>query len=338
MIMIRIALIGCGGMAHSHAQNLQRIPQANIVALVDPLSDRTKHFRERYFHDAAEFLSIEDLFADAKVKLDAVILVTPHYLHYPHIKLSLERGLHVLTEKPMVTNSAHAYDLWQTVKRTGKLLGIAFQSAYTAEFGYLALQRMAGQLGKVQIISGWLSQNWLAGTANTWRQIPEQSGGGQMYDSGSHLLNAIMWIMDEPVVEVGCYLDNCDSPVDINGVAIARFQGGALASITIGGNCPGWKTEILIQTDSQVIATDQYGGKLEINIKDSKRIYPHVQQDLKQSAGGTPQWNFVNAIEGREKLQCTVRNGALVSVLMDALYESARDKRLVNVKPVPNDI
>ena len=48
-------------------------------------------------------------------QLDAVVLVTPHTLHYPQAKAALERGIHVLVEKPMVTELEHAYDLWDTV-------------------------------------------------------------------------------------------------------------------------------------------------------------------------------------------------------------------------------
>src|SRR5439155_841306 len=112
---------------------------------------------------------------------DGVVLVTPHTLHYPQAKAALEQGLHVLVEKPMVTSSEHAYDLWKTVKRTKKLLGITFQSPYTAEFGYLAKARDAGKLGKVQLIAGWVAQDWLRFTTGTWRQQPKLAGGGMNF-------------------------------------------------------------------------------------------------------------------------------------------------------------
>ena len=85
-------------------------------------------------------------------------------------KLAMENDLHVLVEKPMVTSSQHAYELWKLVKKSGKKLGITFQSPYTEVYGYLAQERDAGRLGKVQVISGWLSQSWLKATAGKWRQ------------------------------------------------------------------------------------------------------------------------------------------------------------------------
>jgi predicted dehydrogenase len=337
--MFNFAIVGCGSMAHGHAQELSRIPDVKVVALVDPITARTAEFRQKYFSEAAEFASIESLFAATNIKLDAVDLVTPHTLHWPHAKAALERGLHVLVEKPMVTSSEHAYDLWRRVKTTGKLLAIAFQSAYTAEFGYLAELRDSGQMGQVQSISGWVSQNWLKNTVNTWRQQPEMAGGGMMYDTGAHLFNAVMWLMNDPVVEVACFYDKCSSPVDINGVAVARFQNGAMASFNISGNCPAFGTEIQILTDRMLIQTDQFGGKLEIRSHDGKRIYPHVKQDIQSlSAGGTPQRNFVKALMGKEPLRAGVRYGALLSALMDALYQSFDSRQIVSVEPVPVDI
>lgn len=335
--MTHFAIVGCGSMAGQHAQQLQKLPDAKVVALVDIVPAQTKLFREKYFADAAEFSSLDTLLEMAPRPLDAIIIITPHTLHYPQIKSALEKGYHVLTEKPMVTSSEHAYDLWRTVNRTGKLLGIAFQSTYSNEFGYLAAERDAGRLGKVQMISGWMAQNWLKGTRGKWRQDPKLSGGGQMYDSGAHVLNAMMWLMNDPVVEVACFYDTCGAPVDINGVAMMKFQNGAIGSVAIGGNCPSFRTEIHIQTDRMLITTDQYGGKLEIVGEAGKKVYPHVPQP-DQPGSGTPHLNFIRAIEGKEKLRAPVRYGVLLSALMDAMYESAAKQAIVKVKPVPEAI
>ena len=68
----------------------------------------------------------------------------------------------MLVEKPMVTNTTHAYELWRLVKKSGKLLGITFQAPYTQTFGYLAGARESGTLGRIHAINGWISQGWLA--------------------------------------------------------------------------------------------------------------------------------------------------------------------------------
>ncbi len=335
--MINLALVGCGGMAHSHAQSLLGMKDdVNVVALVDVLPDRTKAYKEKYFPKATEFDSYEKLMAAPPAGLTGVVLVTPHYLHYGQSKAALEKGLHVLCEKPLVTNSKDAYDLWATVKKTGKLLAIGFQASYTAEYQAIKAYRDNGKLGRVQIISGWLAQGWLKNTANSWRQDPKQSGGGQMYDSGSHVLNGMMWLMNEPVVEVSCMYDTMGSPVDINGVAILRFEGGALGSVAIGGNSAGWDVAINIQTDIGQVRTGPHGGFLEMK-QHGRTIYPAVSFDDTPGAF-TVHRNFIRAIQGKEALEAPVRYGVLLSSLMDAMYESAAKQAPVKVKPVPKEI
>lgn len=335
--MINLALVGCGGMAHAHANNLKKIPECAVTALVDIRPERPKQFKEKYFAEAATYDSYEDFVAKPPKKLDGVILVTPHTLHYGQAKTALKKGWHVLCEKPMVTSSEHAYDLWKTVKKSGKILDIAFQSAHSAEFGAIAAMRDAGKIGKIQIITAYMCQMWLPGTRGSWRQDPAQSGGGQMYDSGAHTLNAMMWLMNNPVVEVSCFYDKCGSPVDINGVAILKYQNGAIGSVSIGGNCPHWSQEVKIQTDTMHIITETHGVKLEMWGANGRKVYPQVTMDEHASAW-SPQLNFVRAILGQEKPKAPVRFGVLLSALMDALYEAADSGKVVKVKPVPEEI
>src|SRR5262245_47670203 len=132
--MLNFALVGCGNMAHWHAQQLQKISDVNVVALADPVCHQTGEFKHKYFNHAAEYESYEALTENPPDRLDGVVLVTPHSAHYPQTKTALERGINVLVEKPMVTNRAQAEDLAQIVRRTGKLLAIGFQAPYTQEY------------------------------------------------------------------------------------------------------------------------------------------------------------------------------------------------------------
>ena len=115
--MFNFALVGCGGMANWHAQQLQKLSaDVKVVAVVDTVPGCARTFKDKYFNDAVEYEAYDKLLEKPPAKLDAVVLVTPHTLHYPQAKAALERGINVMVEKPMVTSSQHAYDLWQTVK------------------------------------------------------------------------------------------------------------------------------------------------------------------------------------------------------------------------------
>lgn len=335
--MLNFAFVGCGGMAGWHARQLKQIPDVNVVALVDPVPAATEKFRKEHFPEAHCFADYDAMLAKPPAKLDAVLLMTPHASHYPQAKTALERGINVLVEKPMVTSLPHAYDLWRTAKKAGKHLAIAIQAPYTREYQCLAQMRDFGKWGKVQMVNGYLAQDWLHGTLGKWRQDPAISGGGMLYDSGAHVLNGIMWLMNEPVVQVGCFMDNCGAKVDITGVAIMRFQSGILGSIAIGGNGPSWDTTITVQSDKYIMKTGPHGGWLDVVTSHGRKVYPHAD-NADTPSGFTPHLNFVNTLLGKEKSICPARYGALLSALMDALYLSVREQRFVSVEPVPNEI
>ena len=186
--------------------------------------------------------------------------MTPHTLHFEHGMQALEAGCHVLMEKPMVTDSGQAHQLAAAVKKTGKIFTIGYNTPCTPEFNYLRDLVRTKELGKLETVTGWLAQNWKQGTTGSWRQDPALSGGGQMYDSGAHLFNSLVWTVEQPISEVFAFVDNLDTPVDINGTVNIRFADGTLATITIVGNCPSDGAGMYLTFENGRVEVDGWGG------------------------------------------------------------------------------
>ena len=84
--MIRLEIVGCGEMANSyHVQQIQKISDYKVVALCEIVKEKTADFRKRYFNDAVEFDDFYKMLQGGP-QLDAVLLVTPHTVHYQHAK------------------------------------------------------------------------------------------------------------------------------------------------------------------------------------------------------------------------------------------------------------
>ncbi len=333
--MFNFAFIGCGMMAHWHAQELLRSGHVRMVAAVDPVPGSAAAFVAKYAPEAAVYPTLEAMLAAPPAKLDGVAICTPHTLHAAIALTALNAGLHVVVDKPMVTSVADAYALWDAVKRSGKLLGITFQAPYTFNFGYLARARDAGELGAIRAANGWVSQNWLNSCRGTWRQDPALSGGGFIYDTGAHLLNSLLWLTNDPVIEVAAVLDNRGSPVDVNGAVTMRFRNGAVASVTFAGDTPAFESRLTLFTDRYTITTDGWGHSLSMLKREREPFHPNVPF---AEGRGTPHANFVDALLGREPLAVPVRYGVLLSALMDAIYASAATGTAVKVEPVPDAI
>jgi len=210
MPKVRVAILGCGGMAGAHARRYKENSDVEIVALSDVSEGPIQKFIERHLADYEPkpkvYTDAARMYAEAKP--DAVSIVTPHTLHFEHGMQALEAGAHVLMEKPMVTESAQAHELAKKVKETGKIFTIGYNTPCTPEFRYLRQIVRNKELGKLETVTGWLTQDWKRGTTGTWRQDPKLSGGGQMYDSGAHLFNSLVWTVEQPIAEVLAFVDN----------------------------------------------------------------------------------------------------------------------------------
>ena len=321
---IQMALMGCGGMSGAHARRFKTNPDVQIVALCDVKSEIVEAFIERNLQDyelrPAIYTDFETLLREQKP--DAVTIVTPHTLHFEHGMLALQHGCHVLMEKPMVTNSDDAIALRAAAEKAGKTLVIGYNTPCAPAFRWLRDTIRSQKYGKLETVTGWQTQGWAKSAKGTWRQNPALSGGGQMYDSGAHMFNSLVWSVESPVETVFAFVDNLDTPVDINGVVSIRFQNGVLATMTIAGNCPPSRGILVFTFPQARIEIDGWGGqwvKVFNDGKDANHEEPIELEGTYQS----PNDNFVDVLMGRAEPLTSPTNGVIQSQLMDAIYQSA---------------
>jgi predicted dehydrogenase len=321
---LKIVLLGCGGMMGAHVNRLKQMSEVEIIGLCDVNMEILKKFVE---HNIINTSYKPKLFTNALemynvCKPDAVFISTPHTQHYQQGIQALDAGCHVFMEKPMVTKLEEAYKLDEKVKNTGKILVVGYNSSCSPEFNYLRNIIRNKTLGKLELVSGHLSQDWLRFTIGTWRQNPVLSGGGQAYDSGAHIFNSLCWSVESDIEEVFSYVDNHGTPVDINSVSSIKFTNGVLANITIGGNCPGGSSFMGFFFDEGHVEIDGWGGSF-INVwkGPDKLKYPLITPEM---GAISPDHNFIDAILGRVEALTTVKNGVVQSQLMECFYESQR--------------
>jgi len=324
MAKIRLAMVGCGGNSGGHAHGLKANPDVQIVAGVDVNKEIVDKYIDRILADVdPRPVAYNDLKTMLdEVKPDAVLISTPHTLHFKQGMMALDAGCHVYMEKPMVTASEDAYTLAEKVKETGKVFVIGYNTPCSPNFYYLREVIRNNKLGKLELIIGYITQNWLKATKGTWRQVPALSGGGQAYDSGAHLLNSLCWSVECPVAEVFSFIDNCGSDVDINSSINVKFENDVMASIVVSGNCPSpGGTHMAFIFDNGRIEIDGWGGGW-IKVFEGDKFVENPPITAEMSAGRAD-YNFIDAILGRAEARTNAVNGIIHSELMDAIYESA---------------
>ncbi len=323
---VRLALLGCGGMMGSHAKRLRDHPDVEICGLCDVSEDLVRAFQAAHLPAVApaprHFTDPAQMYKD--LAPDAVLICTPHTEHFRQGVQALEAGCHVFMEKPMVTALQDAYALEKEVRRSGRIFVIGYNTSCSPKFHYVREAIRSQSLGKLELVTGFLSQDWMRGTAGKWRQDPDLSGGGQAYDSGAHLFNSLCWSVEQDVEEVFAYVDNHGTRVDINSVSSVRFANGVLANITVSGNSPGDGRFMAFIFDNGRIEIDGWGATW-INVWQGKqKIDPPITDDM---GAVSPDHNFIDAVLGRAEPKTSARNGVIQSQLMDAIYESQRTGR-----------
>jgi predicted dehydrogenase len=319
MSQVRLGLIGSGGMARHHLNVLQGVPEATLVAIAEPSEEQRARTLERFPH-----LQGVPFYGDYRtmleqVEMDGVMIVTPHTLHFQQAMDALDHGLHVMIEKPMVCTTEHARILVQRFQETGKIGLVAYQRHYIPTYRYVHEGIRRGEIGEPHFVQAINLQHWYRLTRGSWRQDPALSGGGQLNDTGSHLVDFLLWIIDAPATKVSAFMQYFDIPVDVNSALAFEYANGVIGNLSIiGSTTVGWHEEITVvgSEATYLIRQDQ----LEICDAHGNRYRPESLPE-----GSQPVINFVNAILGREEVRSKPEDGLKVIAFTEAAWQSAKE-------------
>jgi predicted dehydrogenase len=323
---VRLGLVGTGGFAHAHVTRLQEVREAVIAALVDPDSKRIAGIKQHHPHLApcAAYADHKEMLR--KEQLDAIIIASPHNVHAQQIVDGLRAGLHVLTEKPMVCTIKDAHRVMKEEEKAGKLVAIGYQRHSQGEFQFIKKCIESGAAGEVEFISAVQGQDWMKGCTGLWRQVLEISCGGQLNDSGSHLIDIMLWVTGLQAKKVTAAIRSFDREVDINSALTIEFANGAVGNISVIGNCPVWWEDITIACSDWSFFLRQ--GHLTYSTGDRGEM---LDLQSTQYGGGNPDRNFVNAILGREKVLAPSICGLRTIELTEAAWKSAKTGKPVTL-------
>jgi len=322
---VRVAIVGCGGMARHHLSQLLRHTDAvQVVATCEPSPATAAQFALMFDDvnmpappnepDLAQMLN---RFGG---ELDAAIIITPHAYHHDQTVACLEAGLDVMLEKPMVMNAAEARSLIRTRDRTGRTLVVAFNGSLSPQVRKAAQMLQGGELGEMLNIHGVVWQSWRAFTVNTWRQQPALSGGGFLFDTGAHLLNTTADLAGQPFVEVAAWLDNRGAAVDILGSVMARLESGAFVTLSgCGDTVQSCASDLRVFCTRGILRTGVWGERLEVQRDGEPDLQP---VDVAVSHGAWEQFLRVRA--GQLPNPCPPEVGLRMALLWDMIQLSAR--------------
>ncbi|WP_284199675.1 Gfo/Idh/MocA family protein [Alicyclobacillus sacchari] len=247
MVSVRVLLVGAGGMGRAHLRNLLALRDAVIVGIVDPSSEAIAATRQlsQELQSTPGFATLES--ALETIEADAAVIVTPHAQHFQQGQLCLQRGLHVLMEKPFVSGSSNARALIELAQQVGRHLAVSYQRRLQGPYVYLKDLIESGELGEIRYATAYQAQSWLESQRGTWRQNRELSCGGQLNDSGSHLVDVMLWLIGSKPKAVFGHIDNRGTEVDIDSALTIRFEHDVICTLNVVGSASiGWWEDVAI--------------------------------------------------------------------------------------------
>jgi predicted dehydrogenase len=348
--MVKIAIVGTGGMANAHAQNFAQIPGCRISAVCDVDKSKAAEFADRHDLKVQAFGDVSELLA--QTECDAVTNVTPDAHHAAVSLKAIKAGKHVLCEKPLATCYADAKKMADAAKRKGviNMINLSYRnsSAIHKAAGLVA----EGKIGRVMHIDASYLQSWLTGNSWgdwrssdnwLWRLSTGHGSGGVLGDLGVHILDFATYPVGK-VSKVHCRLKNFkkapgnrigEYKLDANDSAVItiEFAGGAIGTVHTSRYATGYSNclQLRIFGDEGAIRIDLDDAYDTLDICAGKDRHKVVWRKVK--CGKTPSIykRFVDSIKKGENDQPDFARGAVIQKILDSCLESDRVDSTIRV-------
>jgi len=349
--MIKLAIIGTGRMANSHAGRFKSIRGCKITACCDTVPGRAKAFAEKHgiaqvYEDAGEMLK--------KEPLDAVSIVTIDKAHAPTALLAIKHGRHVMCEKPLADNLRDARRMMGAARSKKIITAVNFSYRNSPAAQMAAKIVASGKLGRIIHVEGSYLQSWLVGKAWgdwrkseawLWRLSTRHGSAGVLGDIGVHLYDFASFIVgsiaalqcelktfDKGVKRIGPYiLDANDSMV-----ALVLFCNGAMGTLHSSRWAAGHVNTVALRV---------YGDKggLDINLDHpapetlrictGKDVDKNIWRPVRCPPVPDMYRRFVEAIKNNKQGQASFADGARAQACLDASLKSAANGgKLIEIK------
>lgn len=343
--VLNIGVIGCGTIAERMlAAWYPHMRNARLVAAADVNAARTEVFRSRFgvehkYADYRDLLSASDV--------DAVLVLTPNFLHAEQSIAAAQAGKHVLCQKPMAMNLEEARAMIDAADMNGVTLMAAFVKRFWPYYAKVRDLIDQGVLGRIVSIRTQFSHSGIGKyykPASDWFLDPAKAGGGPLADLGVHHFDVLRWMAGAEVTEVTALMSGMDDAgsLEDNALVNLRFANGMLAQ--------GYYSFTTIAPPGVTIERlDVFGtnGTVMVNLAHPGRVT--VQLSVESGPGsefggwidvpvlepvpafGLMLQHFVDAIQAGQIPVTTGEDGYRSIEISQAAYLSARDGERVQL-------
>lgn len=288
---VRIAFIGAGGINNAHRVAFEtHANQVAVAGVADPSPDAARTLAAAF--DAPSFGDPAEMLDALAGKVDAVLVTTPHFLHFRHAELALERHLPVLVEKPVACSLDEVRQLQALEKQHGTFVQAGQMQRFGREENWLKRWLQSEAFGEPRLFNLDIYQNiegYISGKDSPWILDKNRAGGGIVISVAIHILDLLRHWFDDDFVEVAT-LGRSDLPLQ-NGAestcaAILKTRRGMIGTLNCSytvARCPYSQRSMIFGTNGTLAQhMEQIGGG-------------YAGPYYVSTSGGlpTPEWNMM---------------------------------------------
>jgi predicted dehydrogenase len=319
--VLSIGIVGVGLLGRTIGGQFMARPDASVTAITD-VSDAARD-------EGGDALAVPDAsrYADYEAMLDqealdGVVITTPHELHYEQVSSALDRGLHVLCEKPLVLEVEQAVELRDRAAEADLVLMVGFQRHQDSAFRR-ARERYGADGPEIDWVTAEITQPWFESFGGSWRTNTDLSGGGFLVDTGRHVVDALLWVTGLNPVTVTADMTYWDEGVDERANVHVEFESGATADISVFGDASAVREahHVWDEDGAAYVEGRGWGGRSLTTIDaEGTEHAPLLDRNAERNKAEA----FMDCIETGEDPPATPTDAIRVTAVVEAAYESAR--------------
>lgn len=313
--MIRIAIVGTGGIAHTHMEAYLALKdRCEVVALVDIIPGKAKRFMEEFHLQCDTYENHEDILD--RNDIDLVDVCTPPYVHASISINCLRSGKNVVCEKPMAASLEECDAMINARNESGKLLSIIAQNRFRKgirDLKALLDSNIAGPVRHAQIDSFWWRGHcyydlW-------WRGTWEKEGGGCTLNHAVHHIDMLCWMMGLPDKVTSILANTAHDNAEVEDLSISVLQyPQALAQLTASVVHHGEEQKLIFQCEkAKISAPFSCKASLPLNNGFPKKN-EELEKEIAEYVNQLPALKYEGHTGQLENVITAIENGTLPAI------------------------
>lgn len=335
---VKFAIVGCGHIGKRHAEMASRNAEAELVALCD-IADQTSLGIERF--DVPFFASIDELLS-SDIEIDVLNICTPNGVHSEQAEKALDKGIHIVVEKPIGLSKAKCENVIFKALRNHKHVFAVMQNRYSPPSEWLkhiVQNKIIGDVYSVQVNCYWNRDDRYYKKGG-WKGTADLDGG-TLFTQFSHFIDIMYWLFGDVKNIQGKFADfthKDSTDFEDSGLVSFDFVDGGMGCLNYSTAVWGQNLEsslTIIGSKGSVKVGGQYMNEVEYCHIDGYEMPelapsnpPNDYGPYKGSAANHHYVidNVVDTLKGRTTATTNALEGLKVVDIIERIYE-VRDKQ-----------